>query len=391
MLLVRPGVSVATSTERRTLAVDSLNGQMAVTTTGRTTTGKYVSRAAATGPSRSHRGKTPANWSIALVVILALGLASVAFSRYEYARSTAVAKPTTWYAGLSLVRCGVQQPALPASSAGDGVTTPGSGVLAVSLRDKSQATLGRFVDHYPGLVVGSTAFRYPGTAELRNGDRCPPGTPDAGKVGEVRVVSWSNFSESAGHTAADPETLALTNGQLVTAAFVPVGTAVPKPPRSTISAVLSAIGGSLPTTTTTSAGKATHTTAQGSVPGNDTSSTSGDASPQSTTGASGGTHPSTTKPGSTSTSAAGGGSGTTGTTGSSTSNQGGSPAATPSGTATTAPPSTTNTTAPPDTTTTAPPDTTTTAPPDTTTTTAPPDTTTTTAPPDTTTTTAAGG
>ena len=175
MLLVRPGVSVATSTERRTLAVDSLNGQMAVTTTGRTTTGKYVSRAAATGPSRSHRGKTPANWSIALVVILALGLASVAFSRYEYARSTAVAKPTTWYAGLSLVRCGVQQPALPASSAGDGVTTPGSGVLAVSLRDKSQATLGRFVDHYPGLVVGSTAFRYPGTAELRNGDRCPRG------------------------------------------------------------------------------------------------------------------------------------------------------------------------------------------------------------------------
>ncbi len=345
-----------------------------------------MSRAAATGPSRSHRGKTPINWSIALVVILVLGVASIAFSRYEYARSTAAAKPTTWYAGLSFVRCGAQQAPLPASTAGDGITTPGSGVLAVSLKDKSQATLGRFVDNYPGLVLGSTTFKYPGTSELQNGDRCPAGTPDAGKVGEVRIVSWSNFSETTGRSTTDPATLALTNGQLVTAAFVPVGTAVPKPPQSTISAVLSAIGGSLPTTTTTAPAK--KASAQGSS--DSTSSTSGDTSTQAAGGTPGTTRSSTTtKPGSTSTSAGGGGSGSTVTTGGSTSNQGGSPAGNPVGTTTTAPPADTTTTAPPaDTTTTAPPDTTTTAPPDTTTT-APPDTTTT-APPDTTTT-AAGG
>jgi hypothetical protein len=392
MLPVSPPASVATRAERCRLAVDSLNHQMAVTTTGRSTTGRYVSRAAATGPSRSHRGKTPINWSIALVVILVLGVASIAFSRYEYARSTAAAKPATWYAGLSFVRCGAQQAPLPASTAGDGVTTPGNGVLAVSLKDKSQATLGRFVDGYPGLVLGSTAFKYPGTAELRNGDRCPAGTPDAGKVGEVRIVSWSNFSESSGHTTTDPSTLALTNGQLVTAAFVPVGAAVPKPPQSTVSAVLSAIGGTLPTTTTAPAKKA-HTAAPSSS--DSTASTSGDNSGQGQTGTtSGTTHSSTTtKAGTPSTSAGGGGSGTTATTGGSTSNQGGSPAASPGGgTTTTSPPADngTTTTAPPDTTTTAPPDTTTTAPPDTTTTTAPPDTTTTTAPPDTTTTVAGG-
>jgi uncharacterized membrane protein YgcG len=349
-----------------------------------------VSRAAATGPSRSHRGKTPINWSIALVVILVFGVASIAFSRYEYAKSTAAAKPATWYAGLSFVRCGVQQAPLPASTAGNGITTPGSGVLAVSLKDKSQATLGRFVDNYPGLVLGSTTFKYPGTSELQNGDRCPAGTPDAGKVGEVRIVSWSNFSESTGRTTTNPATLALTNGQLVTAAFVPVGTSVPKPPQSTISAVLSAIGGSLPTTTTAPAKKAS---AQGSS--DSTSSTSGDTPDQAAGGTPGTTHSSTTtkpgstttKPGSTTTSAGGGGSGSTVTTAGSTSNGGGSSGGTPGGTTTTAPPDTT-TTAPPDTTTTAPPDTTTTAPPDTTTTTAPPDTTTTTAPPDTTTTTA---
>ena len=320
-----------------------------------------MSRAAATGPSRSHRGKTPINWSIALVVILVLGVASIAFSRYEYARSTAAAKPATWYSGLSFVRCGAQQAPLPASATGDGITSLGSGVLAVSLKDKSQATLARFVDNYPGLVLGSTAFKYPGTSELQNGDRCPAGTPDAGKVGEVRIVSWSNFSDSTGHTTTDPATLALTNGQLVTAAFVPVGAAVPKPPQSTISAVLSAIGGSLPTTTTAPAKKA-------AAPGS-TSSTSGANSSQAPPGTDSGTRTTTTakagttttKPGTTSTSAGGGGSGTTATTSGSTSNQGGSPGGTPSGTTTTAPPDTT-TTAPPDTTTTtAPPDTTTTA------------------------------
>ncbi len=155
--------------------------QMAVTTTGRSTTGKYVSRAAATGPSRSHRGKTPANWSIALVVILVLGLASVAFSRYEYAKSTASAKPATWYAGLSLVRCGAQEAALPASSAGDGVTTPGSGVLATSLRDKSQATLGRFVDHYPGLVLDSDRLQVPGHRRAAKRRPVPSGNTGRGQ------------------------------------------------------------------------------------------------------------------------------------------------------------------------------------------------------------------
>ncbi len=308
-------------------------------------TGKWVSRAAATGSSRTYRGKTPVNWYMGLALILVLGLLSVGFARYEYAQTSSNAKPTTWYAGLSFVRCGTQEATLPASSSGSGVTTPGSGVLAITLRDRSQATLGRFVDGYPGLTLTSTSLGYPGAKVLHNGDTCPAGTPYAGRKGVVKVVYWSNFSQSTGHSVSDPSSLALTNGQLVTAAFVPAGVKVPKPPQSTITAVLSAIGGSPPTTTTTTRAPAASTTTTTSKATTTTGKTA------------------TSDPGTTTSSPTTTTSGQTNTT--SPSNGGGGTA--PPTTQDTSPPTTT--TAPPDTTTTAPPDTTTTSSPTTTTTT----------------------
>ncbi len=310
--------------------------------------GKWVSRAAATGSSRTYRGKTPVNWYMGLALILVLGLFSVGFARYEYAQTASNAKPTTWYAGLSFVRCGSQEADLPASSSGAGVTTPGSGVLAITLQNRSQATLGRFVDSYPGLTLTSSSFGYPGSKVLRNGDTCPAGTPDAGKKGVVKVVYWSNFSQSTGHSVSDPSGLALTNGQLVTVAFVPAGAKVPKPPQSTITAVLSAIGGSPPTTTTTTRPpKATTTTTTATT-------TTGKSATAKTDPAS------TTSSPTTSTTA-----GQTSVTG--TSNNGGGGGAPPttqdtsSPTTTSPPPTSTTSTPTTDTTTTVPPTTTTTA------------------------------
>jgi hypothetical protein len=311
-------------------------------------TGKWVSRAAATGSSRTYRGKTPVNWYMGLALILVLGLFSVGFARYEYAQTSSNAKPTTWYAGLSFVRCGTQEADLPASSAGSGVTTPGSGVLAITLQNRSQATLGRFVDGYPGLTLTSTELGYPGAKVLRNGDTCPAGTPYAGKKGVVKVVYWSNFSQSTGHTVSNPSSLALTNGQLVTAAFVPAGVKVPKPPQSTITAVLSAIGGSPPTTTTTTrppvasttttTSKATTTT--GKTATSDPGTTTSSPPTSTTSGQTNATNPA---------------------------NNGGGGGTAPPTTQDTSPPTTQDTS--PATTTTAPPDTTTTEAPTTTTTT----------------------
>lgn len=228
-------------------------------------TGKWVSRAAATGGGRSYRGKTPTNWYLGLAIILVLGLLSVGFARYEYGRSSSSPpKATTWYAGIAFDRCGAVQPALAASPSSSGVAALGSGVIAASLQNRSQATLGRFVTGYPGLTLTSSAFGYPGKATLHSGQACPTGTPDAGKKGQVEVVYWTNFSQTKSHVVSDPASLSITNGQLITAAFVPAGTTLSKPPKSTVSAVLSSIAGSPPTTTapsTTTTAPSTSTTA----------------------------------------------------------------------------------------------------------------------------------
>ena len=50
----------------------------------RSSSGKSVARAAATGGGATYRGQMPVNWYAALVVIVLVGLASVAIAKYHY-------------------------------------------------------------------------------------------------------------------------------------------------------------------------------------------------------------------------------------------------------------------------------------------------------------------
>ena len=50
---------------------------------GRGDTGRWVARAAATGGGRTYRGHMPVRWDSSLVLIVLLGVASIAYSRYE--------------------------------------------------------------------------------------------------------------------------------------------------------------------------------------------------------------------------------------------------------------------------------------------------------------------
>src|ERR1700722_3396778 len=82
----------------------------------RSSSGKSVARAAATGGGTTYRGQMPVNWYAALIVIVVLGVASVAFARYNYAKGGP--EPTvnqTWHAGLAFDICGTTEPDLPAS------------------------------------------------------------------------------------------------------------------------------------------------------------------------------------------------------------------------------------------------------------------------------------
>ena len=249
----------------------------------RSSSGKSVARAAATGGGTTYRGQMPVNWYAALVIIVIIGVASIALAKYNYNKVPAVVEPavgTSWHAGLAFDVCGTMEPAIPASpSTATGLTTTGSGVILVEPKTSSEAgnnaTLGKFADGYTGLTLSNTELKLPSSSvpAYTNGEKCGTGTPDAGKVGVVQARSWvistttgKNHEEveTGGATTTSPADLKFANRQLITTGFVPKGTAMPKPPASTILALQQVLaGGQAPVTTTTTAASATTTTAAG--------------------------------------------------------------------------------------------------------------------------------
>jgi len=278
----------------------------------RSNSGKWVSRAAATGGGRTYRGQVPVNWYAALVLIVILGVASIIFANYEYrhpAAATSTVQPTkgtTWYAGLAYYVCGTQLPSLAANA---GATTSkksfyttGTGLLTVAPKTAgdagNNAVLGKFVAGYPGLALSADSIKVPSSSTgtttttaagakaapasttYKNGQACPTGTPDAGKKGQVQVVSWASAfnSKGKGVTAqGDPSDLKFTQNQLITVAFVPQGTTVPKPNGTVVKALVGASTGSTTTTTAPATPSATTTTAPA------TASTTTTAPPTTTT------------------------------------------------------------------------------------------------------------
>ncbi len=110
----------------------------------RSSSGKSVARAAATGGGATYRGQMPVNWYAALVVIVLVGLASVAVAKYHYNQSPSTVEPvvgTTWHAAIAFDICGTMQPALAASpsTASTGLTTTGDGVLLIAPKTASEA------------------------------------------------------------------------------------------------------------------------------------------------------------------------------------------------------------------------------------------------------------
>lgn len=212
--------------------------------------GKWVSRAAATGGGRTYRGQVPANWYAALVLIVVLGVASFIWSRYEYRNAGAVSTTppvvgTTWYAGYMVDICGKEQPSLASNASGQAFYTQGKGVITISPKTNAEAgtnaVLGRFVEGYKNLDLSETALRVPvasstssthteSTITYHNGQRCGSGTPDAGQQGVVKVVYWPNLESKHGSTVTgDPAKLRFSANQRITIAFLPKDKAVPPP------------------------------------------------------------------------------------------------------------------------------------------------------------------
>jgi cell division septation protein DedD len=235
----------------------------------RSNSGRSVARAAATGGGATYRGQMPINWYAALVVIVLVGLASVALAKYNYNRTAPAVEPTTnttWHAALAFDICGTMEPALPASPAGGttGLTSAGSGVLVVAPRSDSEAganaTLGKFASGYTGLTLTNTTVQYPKGVLYQNPQRCAKGTPDAGKVGELRARWWVLSTQSAkngqpqltgGLNTVQPADLKFVNRQVVTVFYGPDNATIPQPPSSTVKALQQTLAGNAPVATTT--------------------------------------------------------------------------------------------------------------------------------------------
>lgn len=287
----------------------------------RNDTGRWVARAAATGGGRSYRGQRPLKWYGSLVLICLVGVALIWFSRYERQNPSSSGQPavgTKWVAAIAFDICGVSEPNLPTNpnltaSPAPGITTQGDGLIHVSPTRSADAganaTLGRFVDSYPGLTLTSASLRVPGHTRTtgrswHDGENCPRGTPDAGKAGQVTVAAYSNYSQVQKHKAtivSNPPGLLLLNGQLITVAFLPNGATIPKPTKQIVPLLNAMEAANSGTTTTTTPAATTTTPTSTTKPGSTTSTTK----PGSTTSTSAGTTTSTTAPkSSTSTTAA---------------------------------------------------------------------------------------
>jgi hypothetical protein len=258
----------------------------------RSSTGRWVARAGATGGGRTYRGQVPVNWYAALVIIVVAGLASIVFARVDYRNGAPVNTiaplkgGAPWYAAIDFDICGTQRAPL-ASNALDTTKqsfyTTGDGVITISPKATKDAghnaVLGKFLSSYKGLLLTSTQLHLPAASSktstsgkkaktsagksYRNGETCPSGTKDAGKKAYVTVTYWPNaFSskEKPSTLQGSPATLRFSNDQLITVGFVPAHTKLPKPNGTIVTALLDASAGSSTTTTTTAPSSSTTTT-----------------------------------------------------------------------------------------------------------------------------------
>ena len=154
----------------------------------RSSTGKWVARAGSTGGGRTYRGQVPANWYAVLVLIVILGLGSVAFARYEYqnpsstANTVAPTKGTQWFTAMVFDLCGTQSTLASneVSPTTQSFISTGNGVVVVSPKTTADAgnnaVLGKLLSSYKGLSVTSTEIRLPSTALASSSPTTTPPT-----------------------------------------------------------------------------------------------------------------------------------------------------------------------------------------------------------------------
>jgi hypothetical protein len=214
------------------------------------------SRAQIRAKYRKPRRARSSGWFYStLGVVVAAGIALIVLSLHSSSSSAGVrpqpADPTTgvpgdhWHTAFGVNICGQWLPNPPTfETAADnpnvrvGIHTHGDGYIHIHPYTTSEgghhATVGRFFG-YGGWSVSDSGLNLwsgPGADPTKKawstGDRCPPGTPDAGRTG---VVKWAIDCKAQ---RGDPASYRLKDQQVLALAFIPKTEPIPVTPNAAV-------------------------------------------------------------------------------------------------------------------------------------------------------------
>lgn len=271
----------------------------------KSTTGKWVSKVAASGGGKAYKKSRPNNYYGVIALIVVFGLLSVVYSRYEYQNPTTAANGpqpqigTTWYAALSFQDCGVNLPFISTDPnyKGGFIVEPAD-VLKISPTSAADAgahdTLSQFGAEYPGLILSSNELAIPNATGMsnpattfKNGQTCGSNTKYPGQKGQVEYAYWSSFGQTKPTITTDPTSIKLTKEIRVTLAFDPAGVTPAKPQQATVNAMFEATAAAQTTTTTSAATATTTTVATATTSTTTATATTSTVAPTTTTTAKG--------------------------------------------------------------------------------------------------------
>jgi hypothetical protein len=219
---------------------------------GKASSAKKVARAARTGGGRTRRGSTSWVWPGLMAAVVILGTAGIVYSRDQ--RQPDTTRPLTsdhWHAAIGYYICGSFVPNLPEGDDPLGIHGHGDNVVHIhpfgASSSGKRATLGVYFDTV-GAEISDDRIELPGQETKRNGDRCDNGP------GQIQTKVWDTRSptDPGRIVEGDPSSIRPQNNQLITIAFVPEGTEIPKPPSEPNLDALTDVPGATTTTVATS-------------------------------------------------------------------------------------------------------------------------------------------
>ncbi len=236
---------------------------------GKASSSKKVSRAARTGGGRTRRGASSLAWPVIMSVVVVLGVAGIVYSRDQ--RSPEDTPPRAaiagregdhWHSALGFDICGTFASPLTTPTDPLGIHTHDDGVVHThpfsSRSAGTNARLGLYFET-ANVKVSSDEIEIPGQIK-KNGQECD------GKPAKVQVKVWQSRDPADEGTifVGDPNDIRLGDNQLITVAFVPEGTDIPRPPSEANLDKLTDLGPQ-PTTTLPAEGEATTVPAEGAT------------------------------------------------------------------------------------------------------------------------------